>query len=317
MNQRAWPRASMVLLLALGAIAGGCRQRPPAAGKRPRVASLVPSVTDLIIGMGASDHLVAVSNYDGNRPEIRGLPRVGDYQNLDWEQLSSLRPDLMVIFIAPDRLPSALRQKADQLGMRLMNVRTERIEEILDTLTRLGVELDEKALAEAARQRLSGQLEAVRKRRWGNGEAGWREATTRSSHPPTLPSSHPAPVPTLVVSDANARSVVGRETFINDALEIAGGQNVIALPGWRTLEGEQLRSLRPEVIIQLLPDASEQVIEQAKRTWQSMPDLPAVRNHRVYILREWYVQQSGMHVGDLAERFAEVLVKDGSRVDSW
>src|SRR4051794_40169039 len=46
------------------------------ATKSPRIASLVPAASDLLIGMGAADHLVAVSNWDTKRPENEKLPRV-------------------------------------------------------------------------------------------------------------------------------------------------------------------------------------------------------------------------------------------------
>src|SRR5262245_60562798 len=70
----------------------------------PTVVSLVPACTDLMIGIGASDHLAGVSNFDDNtRPELTGLPKVGDYRSIDWEQLSRLRPNLMVVQFSEDK----------------------------------------------------------------------------------------------------------------------------------------------------------------------------------------------------------------------
>src|SRR5688572_33505117 len=42
------------------------------------VASLSPAATEILIGIGAGDRLVAVSNYDPPRDETKDLPRVGD-----------------------------------------------------------------------------------------------------------------------------------------------------------------------------------------------------------------------------------------------
>jgi ABC-type hemin transport system substrate-binding protein len=116
----------------------GCKARPRVVGKPPTVASLVPSATDLLVGMGAGDHLVAISTQDANRPEISKLPRVGDYQNLDWEQIAEVRPDVMIVFIAPDRVPAALVQRTQSMGIKLVNIRTERLEDIFHTLPLLG-----------------------------------------------------------------------------------------------------------------------------------------------------------------------------------
>src|SRR5690348_14403504 len=54
----------------------------------PSIASLVPAATDLIIAMGSGDQLVAISNFDQDRPETHGLPKVGDYLTNDWERLA-------------------------------------------------------------------------------------------------------------------------------------------------------------------------------------------------------------------------------------
>src|SRR5512133_3132877 len=80
-------------------LSAGCSDR---AGKptatRPAgvtVASTVPAATDLILGMGAGEHLVAVSKYDKDRPDVSGLPLVGDYLSTDWEMLARVRPDVL------------------------------------------------------------------------------------------------------------------------------------------------------------------------------------------------------------------------------
>src|ERR1700744_3416424 len=86
------------LIAALGLFIG-CDRRGTSAvspvAKHPTVASMVPAATDILLGMGAGDHLVAVSNYDTANPGAARLPRVGDYQNTDWEKLASLKPDVI------------------------------------------------------------------------------------------------------------------------------------------------------------------------------------------------------------------------------
>src|SRR5258705_13722080 len=69
----------------------------------PKVASLVPAATDLIVSMGAGDHLVGISNYDdSSRAELKHLPKIGDYQTIDWERLRALKPQILIIFQSPD-----------------------------------------------------------------------------------------------------------------------------------------------------------------------------------------------------------------------
>src|SRR5436305_12578688 len=88
-----WPRVFYVigLVLTLSLLSCDRSKQSAASGKGRKIASLSPAATDMLIGLGAKDHLVAVSNYESS-PESKDLPRVGDYQTTEWETLSRLRP---------------------------------------------------------------------------------------------------------------------------------------------------------------------------------------------------------------------------------
>lgn len=268
----------------------GCERGPAAttapAKARPTIASLSPAATDLLVGMGAADHLVAVSHFDYPRPETQGLPKIGDYQTTDWERLRQVRPDVMVIQVRPDRLPEGLAKRAEELDVRLVNIRIDRLEDILRTLGELGEAVEEPARAATARERLQGQFDAVRQRVAGR-----------------------APVRTLIVTDAEGRYIVGTDNFLEELLHIAGGENAAAGMGrdYPSIDREKLRALAPDAVIQLLPGASEQTLVRARSFWQTLPDLPAVKDGRVYVFTEPYVLMPGYQVGHLAERFADAL----------
>src|SRR5256885_1184572 len=130
MGQRRFGAVGVILLAALCAppMLAGCDDSPPPAPATTKphplkIASLVPAATDLLLAMGAGDRLVAVSNYDFERDGINGLPRVGDYQTIDWEQISALRPDVMIVARDPAHLPPGVKQRADQLGILLVNAK--------------------------------------------------------------------------------------------------------------------------------------------------------------------------------------------------
>src|SRR4051812_38741665 len=68
------------IFLALAALASGCDRKlsPPRDAKSSShlaVASLVPAATDLLVGMGLGDRLVAVSNYEPARAQTHDMPR--------------------------------------------------------------------------------------------------------------------------------------------------------------------------------------------------------------------------------------------------
>ncbi len=258
---------------------------PPPTSTSPRIASLVPAATDLLLAMHAGDRLVAVSNYD-TQPGVQSLPRVGDYQQIDWEKLTALRPTVMIVQMRPDHMPPGLLQRADSLGIKLVNVQIEQVEDLYTAAGILADTAGKPAEGPALVASLRSQLDAVRSRATGQ---------------PT--------VRTLIVIDADPKFVVGRGTFINDALEAAGGENALPadMPHWPTIDRETLLSLKPDVILQLLPGASPQVLAQAKSNWQALADVPAVKNGKVYTITDWFLLQPGSHVGETATIFAEKL----------
>src|SRR5687768_5191621 len=131
---------------------GGVSTPATAPTTRPAcktVASLVPAATDMIIGMGAGERLVAVSNWDAERPEIAGLARVGDYRTVDWEKLATLRPDVMIVQWRPDKMPPGVAERAAELNIRLVNLRIVYLEEIFTALQTLGDGIGEPVKAAA------------------------------------------------------------------------------------------------------------------------------------------------------------------------
>jgi iron complex transport system substrate-binding protein len=288
-------RRPALIALVLAGILIGCGKAPSESASpatrpgAPTVASLVPAATDLLIAMGRSDRLVAVSNYDTPRGLDRVLPKVGDYQTTDWEQIRAIRPAVMVRQFAPDRVPPGLKERCAELDIRLVNLRIGRLREVFAAIDTLGEAVEAKQDAAALAAKIEGQLAGVRKRVAGR----------------------PAPR-VLLVRDEIAEQVIGPGEFLDDLLAIAGATNAAGHLGspYPAIDRETLRAIDPDIIIQLLPDAAPQRVDLAKRNWQSLSHLKAVRNGRVRTLTEWYLLQPGAHVGDIAEQFARLIHSD-------
>ncbi len=253
------------------------------------VASLVPAATDMIIGMGARERLVAVSNWDAQRPEIADLPRVGDYRTVDWEKLALLRPDVMIVQWRPDKMPPGLAERAAELNIELVNLRIVYLDEIFTALDQLGASIGEPEKASAAAATLRAQLDDVR-----TAVAGKK------------------PVRTLISQTESPLSTVGGGNFVDDLLTIAGGKNVIegGDNSYPNIDLERLVALNPDAIIHLLPGESPQVVERAKAFWSSHPELTAVKDGRVYCETDSHMLLPGPLVGQVAERFATLLHPD-------
>ncbi len=114
-------------------------------------------------------------------------------------------------------------------------------------------------------------------------------------------------MPTLVVTDEVGAGAAGSGTFLDELLTIAGGSNVAGNEGagYPGVDREKIIALKPEVVLHLLPERPQRIVDEAKRFWASLPDVPAVKNGRVHYLTDASVMQPGLGVGQVAEMFAD------------
>ena len=269
-----------------GAGTGATGDSSDAKRAAPAVVSLVPAATDLILGMGAGNHLVAVSNWDPQRPETAGLPRVGDYRTIDWEKIASLRPGVMIVQFRADKMPPGLQSRADEHGIKLLNVHNNRLDDVFTTMRAIGDAIGESPKAAEAEKRLRNELDAVRARVVGKPR-----------------------VRTLVARTHTGLDVVGGGNFMDDLLALAGGENVLGSGdnSFPTIDREMLLSLNPDVVLQVIPGATPQEVEHAKRFWTTVPQLSAVKSDGVHVLTEPYLLLPGYSVANIADLFARTL----------
>jgi iron complex transport system substrate-binding protein len=76
---------------------------------------------------------------------------------------------------------------------------------------------------------------------------------------------------------------VGTPTFIHELIVLAGGTNLASGPiPYPRFSREQVLALSPEVFI-ITSMARAAVFEKVKAEWSQWPNLPAVRNKRIYL----------------------------------
>ena len=109
-----------------------CPDVPPA-----RVVSLLPSLTESVHALGASDRLVGVDRYSDWPPLVEALPRLGGMDDPRIEAIVALDPDLV--------LASTSTRGADRLealGLVVVRLSSDDYADVERTLERLGRLLD-------------------------------------------------------------------------------------------------------------------------------------------------------------------------------
>jgi len=222
-----------------------------------RVVSMNPSLTAILLALGAGDVLVGVDAYSARaEPRVAGLPRVGGLADPDLEAVVALRPDLVVL--VPSFEQRDFRVRLRELGVPVRAFDPKSFEEVLGTIRALGRAVGRPEAAAA-------RLEAIRRAR-----REVRAGVSERSRPRTV-----------LVLQRDPLFVVGRGSFIDEMLRVAGAENLGAEldAPYPRVALEWLVAREPEVIL----DASAAGVPAAEY-WSRLPSLPAVREGRVVAL---------------------------------
>ena len=282
------------VVLALALMLGAACERKgviPASvqGKPARIISLSPNTTEILYGVGAFERVVAVSDYCTYPPQVDKLPRVGGWNNPNMEQIASLRPDLVVFSEAQSQF---VKEKVEALGVRTLAVPGNTLDDALKAIELVGDATGDSDAAHKLAAETRAQIDAV------------RQATGR------LPRRRVLCVVDRVQGTLRDIYTAAPGSFIAQAIEAAGGETVSppASTGWGKMQKEAVVSLDPDVIIDLMMHKEGgRFDEDTLAVWGELPTLRAVREGRVYAVRDETVLHPSQFVGDTARKFAELI----------
>jgi ABC-type Fe3+-hydroxamate transport system substrate-binding protein len=251
-----------------------------------RVISIIPATTEMLFAMGAGSRVIAIGSYDRYPPEAQRLPKVGALIDPNVEQILAMRPDLVVLY----GTQTELRRRLERANIPFYPYTHKGLSDITETMRSLGARVGVDADANALASRIEQQL------------AGIRDRVSKSPLPKTL----------LVfgrergsLRNIDASGGVG---FLHDMLETAGGIDVLGDIHRQSvmMTTEMVLARAPDVIIELRYSREDMNAADAA-AWNALPAVPAVRNHRVYMLTGDEFVVPGPRVADATRRLAQTL----------
>lgn len=203
-----------------------------AVGAEPpsRIVSTSPSITETLFALGLGDRVVGVSSFCRYPVEATKLPKVGTFLKPDVELIVRLRPDLVIVHPGP----SGAERRLATLNVPFVVVDRGTLASVYSTIRTVGS-------AAAVNERADALIEQI-ERRFDRVRAAVRSRT-------------PTRVLLIVGRRAGALAdiiAVGRGSYLNDLLTIAGGENVLAsdsLVEYPRISMETIVRLAPEVIV--------------------------------------------------------------------
>jgi iron complex transport system substrate-binding protein len=252
-----------------------------------RVVSIIPATTEMLFAMGAGDRVVAVGSYDRFPPEVDKLPRVGALLDPNVERILSLRPDLLVLY----GTQTDLRTQMERAGVPYYAYVHRGLPDITQTIRSLGARVGVEARANALADRIERQLADIRAR------------VSKSPRPKTLLVFGREPG---TLKNVDASGGIG---FLHDMLETAGGTDVLADAKQQSvsMSMELVLARAPEVIVELRYARGDTTGESDLKAWDALPSVPAVRNHKVFMLQGEEFVVPGPRVAAATERLARTL----------
>jgi iron complex transport system substrate-binding protein len=287
-------RAPRSVLLASLAAAVACWNDGGASGDHQvvnadtppqRVISLIPSATETVIALGAGERLVARTDFDTD-PVLSHLPSVGEGLSPSLEQLTVLKPDLVVAW--PDNASRSVIGRLETFGVRIYSPQVETLIDLRRATRELGDMLGLENAADSLIASIDDQLQAVRTAVAGRERRSvfyvvWYE-------PPTT---------------------TGSGTYIDELIEIAGGRNVFEdAPGlWPQVSMEEVVRRQPDIVLISQTEDSPIDVERLGRAvgWR---ELRAVKEGRVVHADADLYNRPGPRVADAALRLATLLHPD-------
>lgn len=236
--------------------------RPPPQVRR--VVTLAPSLTELVVALGAGGALVGVTRYD-ELPEVKDVPRVGGFVDPSVEAVIALRPDLLLVQPGPgNRRPV---EKMAELGVPVLVLPLHDLDEVGRAMREVGRVLGRpekgEALArdlERTRQQIRARAKERRPRRvlvvYGfaplvvAGPGSFADELLRDAGAVNAAERARTPYPAYSVESA----LRSRPDVVIDAVRgyEGGGERLRALPGlrdarWVTVSSEDLLHPGPHI----------------------------------------------------------------------
>ena len=225
-----------------------------------RVVSLAPSITEIIFALGRESRLKGVTRFSDFPSEATKLPRVGSFVRLDLERIVATRPDLCIAI--KDGNPREVIRKLDSLKIPVYAVDPRNLDSVMETVLEIGGLLDAGESATNLVNSMRSRIEKV------------KSYVAKAAQRPGV--FYQIGISPIVSA--------GTRTFIHELIVLAGGENLTQGPvTYPRFSTEQVLKLSPDIFI-ISSMARLAVFERVKAEWSRWPDLPAVRDQRIFLV---------------------------------
>jgi iron complex transport system substrate-binding protein len=258
----------------------------PLSGRADRIVSLAPNLTEILFAIGLKDEIVGVTLDSDYPPEAIEKPKVGTFWQPNMEAIVAARPNLGITLDFQQQKDIAERLR--RIGYNNLTINIEKVSDLFDAIELIGSATNRQQQANELLNHIKTKLQQLSE----------------------LVSTE-AKVKVLWVVQREPLRVAGTDTFVNEMIEMAGGENAIGQTVYKypPIGSEQVLACNADVIIEPamgLDDIQGQRVS-ALQYWNKYKYIPAVANNRIYVIDGDTVSRLGPRLYEGTETIAKCL----------
>lgn len=243
-----------------------------------RVVSLAPSMSEIILELGARERLVGMFVDPQRSAALADVPSVGRFGSLNLEALLSLRPDL--VLMSPGSLSETQRRQLQDLGLPIYLGEPHDLAQLAEQFAEIGERVGRAERGRELRQQFLGGMQALRDRY-----------------------QRERPLALFYQIWHQPLYTIGRGQIIGDALTVCGARNVF----------DELDLPAPQINVEVVLARAPQVILGGSgaelQHWQAWPQLPAVRLGQVWSVPDKGIERPSFQMLAATAKLCELLAK--------
>jgi len=241
--------------------------------KEPQtIISLAPSNTEIVYALGASEKLIAVTNFCDYPAEAKSKDKVGDLMNLNLEKVIKLSPELV---LASTQLLPEKRKILEDAHISVAVTEGTSLAQTIESIILIGRLINREAKAKEIASQLEQSIAHIKAK------------TEKLARPKVY---------YIVSFGQYGNWTCGKGSFMDELISLAGGENVahnLNQP-WAEFSLEKLVTLDPDI---LLAGKYSGPIENIKNE-AGYRELTAVKEGRLYVLDDNLTSRPGPRLAD-------------------
>lgn len=231
--------------------------------KTEKIISTAPSNTEVLVGLGLSDKLVAIDKYSKDVEGINtDLPQI-DFRNPDAETIISLEPDIIIA--------SGHNKAGEEDPFKLVKEAGISVVYIPSSYSIDGIYEDIEFMAEITKTKKQGKeiVENMKKEVEDIRAIGEKITDKKKVY--------------FEIGSAATLFSFGKDTFLNEMIQIIGAENIFANEdSWISPTPESVIAANPDVILTNVPDINGVKAVDGIKNREGWDSLNAIKDGQVY-----------------------------------